>query len=963
MPKKTNNHQDFIEVIGAKQHNLKSVNVKIPKNKLTVVTGLSGSGKSSLAFDTIYAEGQRRYVESLSSYARQFLNLQDKPNVEYITGLSPAIAINQKTTSKNPRSTVSTATEIYDYMRLLYARIGVPHSPTTGLPLTRQTSAKMFEDLIKFPKGTYVKIMSPVAKGEKGEHKKKLLEIRKAGFKNVIIDGDEYKLIPTVPKLERTKRHDIQVIVEKVCISEEFYNRLKKSLDMALALSNGLALIEFEDLPEGVKNIEYKGKYFKMGDSFLLSEKYSCEVSGFTIDEVEPRLFSFNSPFGACEKCDGLGTELRFNTDLIVPDISLSLSEGAITPFLEEKPKYYEEMLKGLAKHYGFSMNISYQDLSEDAKRVLLYGAPEEIEINYDDGYRTFKLKKSYEGVMNILEKRWNEAKSDWIRDELTKYQSICVCSSCGSHRLNQKALAVKILDQHIGKVCDLSINQALEFFNELPQRLNEIDRSIGEKVISEVIRRLNFLQNVGLGYLTLNRGSSTLSGGEAQRIRLASQIGSGLSGVLYVLDEPSIGLHQSDNIKLIETMKQLRDLGNTVIVVEHDEETMRAADYLIDVGPGAGIHGGQIISQGTPEEVINDPNSITGQYLSKKRKIEFQAERRPVDEKKMIKIKNARANNLKNLDVDIPLGLFCSISGISGGGKSSLVIHTLYKALSKIINGSSVVPGPYDKIIGISNVDKIIKIDQSAIGRTPRSNPCTYVGAFTLIRELFTALPESRARGYKLGRFSFNVKGGRCETCQGDGMLKIEMHFLPDVYVKCSACEGKRYNKETLEIRYKGKSIANVLNMTVEEAVEFFKDKSLIYEKFKALNDVGLGYIKIGQSATTLSGGEAQRIKLAKELSKKSTGNTIYILDEPTTGLHADDVNKLLSVLHKLVNQGNSVIVIEHNIDVLKTSDWILDIGPTGGEKGGYVVAEGTPEQVAHNKNSITGKYIKSAL
>jgi excinuclease ABC subunit A len=950
--------EKFIKVVGAKEHNLKNVSCEIPKDQLVVVTGLSGSGKSSLVFDTIYAEGQRRFIESLSTYARQFLDMQDKPEVESITGLSPSIAIDQKTTSKNPRSTVGTVTEIYDHFRLLFARIGVPYSPETGKPIESQSASVMVDKILQLPKKTRIYILAPIVRGQKGEFRKEMMNARKQGFQRIKVDGKVHDLNEILPPLDKNKNHDIEVIVDRIVISNDLGNRVADSVETALKISEGLLYVEVVSLPEGEKSA------FKAGEMMVFSEKFSCPVSGFTITEIEPRLFSFNSPFGACKHCDGLGTELYFSPDLVVEDENLTLRQGAITIWQGVQERFYQQVLTAMSTHYGFSLDVPFKTLSPEAKDKIFYGTgTDEVEIKIEDGLKAIKLKKTFEGVINNLKKRFLESESESMRDELTKFQATRVCNHCHGFRLNEQSLSIKIDGLHVGEVSRMSIERLVGWFEELPKKLNSTHQQISERLLKEITRRLGFLRNVGLEYLTINRESGTLSGGEAQRIRLASQIGSGLSGVIYVLDEPSIGLHQSDNDKLITTLKNLRDLGNSVIVVEHDEEMMREAQYLIDVGPGAGIHGGQIISAGKPDFVINDPNSITGQYLSGKKQIEIPEKRRKPDPKRMISLKGATLNNLKNVAVNIPLRIFSAVSGISGGGKSSLIIKTLYPALNKIINKTKVIPGPYESLSGYHFIDKIIEIDQSPIGRTPRSNPCTYVGAFTFIREFYTNLPESKARGYKVGRFSFNVKGGRCETCQGDGMIKIEMHFLPDVYVRCETCHGKRYNRETLEIKYKGKSISDVLEMTANDATDFFQTMPHIYEKFKALCDVGLNYIRIGQSATTLSGGEAQRIKLAKELSRKATGDTLYILDEPTTGLHFEDINKLLKVLHKLVDAGNSILVIEHNLDVLKTADYIIDIGPCGGEKGGYIVAEGTPEEVAKNKKSVTGKYLAKVL
>lgn len=950
--------EKFIKVTGAKEHNLKNVSIEIPKNQLVVVTGLSGSGKSSLVFDTIYAEGQRRFIESLSSYARQFLDMQDKPDVESITGLSPSIAIDQKTTSRNPRSTVGTVTEIYDHYRLLFARVGVPYSPETGQPIESQSASVMVDKILDLPKKSRIYLLAPIVRGQKGEYRKEMMNARKQGFQRIKVDGKVHDLNEILPSLDKNKKHDIEIIVDRVVIADDLGNRLADSVETALKISEGLLYVEIVSLPEGTKSKH------KAGDMLVFSEKFSCPVSGFTISEIEPRLFSFNSPFGACKHCDGLGTELYFSEDLVVEDENLSLRNGAIVVWQGVQERFYQQVLQAMALHYDFSLDEPFKNLSPEVKKIIFYGTNgEEVEIKIEDGLKAIKVKKTFEGVMNSLKKRYLESESESMRDDLSKFQTLKTCEECDGHRLNAEALSVKIAGLHIGEVSKMSVERSVEWFEALDAQLTKMQSQIAERLLKEITRRLGFLRNVGLEYLTVNRQAGTLSGGEAQRIRLASQIGSGLSGVLYVLDEPSIGLHQSDNDKLITTLKNLRDLGNSVIVVEHDEEMMREAQYLIDVGPGAGIHGGEIISAGLPNDVINDPNSITGQYLSGKKQIEIPKKRRKIDPKKMITLKGATINNLKNVTLNLPLKIFAAVSGISGGGKSSLIIKTLYPALNKILNKAKAVPGPFEALMGTHFIDKIIEIDQSPIGRTPRSNPCTYVGAFTFIREFFTNLPESKSRGYKVGRFSFNVKGGRCETCQGDGLIKIEMHFLPDVYVRCDTCHGKRYNRETLEIKYKGKSISDILEMTADDAAEFFTTMPHIHDKFRSLCDVGLGYMRIGQSATTLSGGEAQRIKLAKELSRKATGDTLYILDEPTTGLHFEDINKLLKVLHTLVDAGNSILVIEHNLDVLKTADHIIDIGPCGGEKGGYIVAEGTPEEVAKNKKSVTGKYLAKIL
>lgn len=950
--------RDVISIRGAKQHNLKNVDIDLPKDKLIVITGLSGSGKSSLAFDTLYAEGQRRYVESLSAYARQFLNVNDKPDVESIEGLSPAIAIDQKTTSKNPRSTVGTVTEIYDYLRLLYARIGIPYSPATGLPIESQTVTQMVDTILALPKDTKLHLLAPIARGQKGEHRKELQALQKKGFTRVKIDNELYE-IDELPSIDKNKKHDIAVVVDRIKVSAELGNRLPDSIETALKISDGLIQVEIVGLPEGVKKPKHKE-----GDIITLSAKFACPVSGFTLEEIEPRLFSFNSPFGACPECDGLGTQTFFDADLVVPDKKKSLSQGAIAPWDSGHAKFYLQALEGVAKHYGFSMHTAYAELPEKYHNIILHGSGDvPIKLTYFDGVRTFASNKPFEGVINNLQRRFNETESDWTREELGKFQSVTSCEHCGGARLKPEALCIKVAEKTISQVTSLTIEDADVWFSGLAARLSEKHAHIADKILKEIKARLGFLNNVGLDYLTLARESGTLSGGESQRIRLASQIGSGLSGVLYVLDEPSIGLHQCDNDRLLKTLDHLRSLGNTVIVVEHDEDTMRKADYIVDMGPGAGIHGGHVIAKGTPAEVMKNKNSITGKYLSGERMIAVPTVRRQATKSKRIRIIGASANNLQHVDVEIPLGLFTCVTGVSGGGKSSLVIETLYKAVAKRLHGGKHHPGAHKRIEGLEHIDKIIEIDQSPIGRTPRSNPVTYTGAFSPIRDWFTALPESKMRGYQPGRFSFNVKGGRCEACQGDGMIKIEMHFLPDVYVTCDQCKGARYNRETLEVRYKDKSIADVLGMTVDEAVEFFQANPSIREKLAAMSEVGLGYIKLGQSATTLSGGEAQRIKLAKELSKRATGKTLYILDEPTTGLHSEDIQKLLHVLHKLVDAGNTIVVIEHNLDVIKTADHILDIGPGGGNKGGTVVATGTPEEVAATKASITGRYLVSLL
>ncbi len=957
--------QEYIEVRGASQNNLKKVNIKVPKHQLVVFTGVSGSGKSSLAFDTIYVEGQRRYVESLSAYARQFLEMQEKPDVEFISGLSPAIAIDQKTTSRNPRSTVSTATEIYDYLRLLFARIGVPYSEATGKPIEKQTASQIIEIIKGLPVFSKILILSPVVRGQKGEHRREFMNLQRQGYQRVKIDGIVYQ-IDDLPVLDKNLKHTIEVVVDRLEIEEEMDNRLADSVETSLKMSGGLLNVEIVSLPE-----DYSGIDFVVGQAIGFSEKFACPITGFTLSEIEPRIFSFNSPYGACPECDGLGTEIFFDPILVIPDAKLSLKEGAIAPWYKSDSKYsvvhnrmYTQTLEGLAKHYNFSLLKPFNELSEDVKNIILFGSNgQDIVFKFDDGFRTNTVKKPFDGVIPSLIERVKKTESDYIREEMSKYQSYKACSSCDGMRLKKESLCVKIAGMNIGQVCRLTITDAIEWVESLKEVLSPKHWKIGERVLKEIKRRLGFLNDVGLEYLTLNRQANTLSGGESQRIRLASQIGSGLSGVLYVLDEPSIGLHQCDNDRLLNTLRNLRDLGNTVIVVEHDEDTMRASDYIIDVGPGAGIHGGEIISHGKPEDVANDERSITGQYLSGKQYIPIPSVRRQGLRNKFIDIKGAKANNLKDIDVKIPLGTFTAITGVSGSGKSSLTIQTLYKAAVRKLHGAKAMHGQCTSISGFEFVDKVIEIDQSPIGRTPRSNPATYTGAFTPIRDWFTSLSESKVRGYKAGRFSFNVKGGRCEVCEGDGVIKIEMHFLPDVYVKCDECNGKRYNKETLEVKYKGCSIADVLDMTVDDAELFFNSVPLIHEKLKALQEVGLGYMKVGQPATTLSGGEAQRVKLAKELSRRSTGRTLYILDEPTTGLHTHDIKKLLEVLHKLVDSGNTVIVIEHNLDVIKTSDYVIDIGPYGGIKGGNLVASGTPEDVSNAKGSITGMYLKRYL
>jgi len=939
--------KNVIHVSGAREHNLKNIDVEIPRDKLVVITGLSGSGKSSLAFDTIYAEGQRRYVESLSAYARQFLELMSKPDVDSIEGLSPAISIEQKTTSRNPRSTVGTVTEIYDYIRLLWARVGVPHSPTTGLPIESQTVSQMVDRVMTIEDGTRLLLLAPIVRGRKGEYKKELQELAKKGFQRVKIDGEMYE-IGDVPSLNKKIKHNIEVVVDRIRIKEGLEPRLADSFETALSLADGLVFTENAD----------------SGEITIFSAKFACPVSGFTIDEIEPRLFSFNNPFGACPACDGLGTEMYFDPELVIPDDRLTLAQGAIAPWAGSSSPYYNQTLESLGLHFGFNVRTPFADLPEDMRQMLLYGSGDtDILMSYDDGRKSYQVTKPFEGVVPNMERRWLDTDSNWVRDELGKYQTVTKCEACGGHRLKPEALAVKIAGLNASEVTAMSISEAAKWFLGAEATMTKQQQEIARRILREINDRLGFLVNVGLEYLTLSRASGTLSGGESQRIRLASQIGSGLTGVLYVLDEPSIGLHQRDNDRLLITLERLRDLGNTVIVVEHDEDAIRAADYLIDIGPGAGIHGGEIIARGTPQEVMDNPNSLTGKYLNGVKCVPLPKSRRKGHKGQKIRVVGAKANNLQNVTVNFPLGTFTCVTGVSGGGKSSLVIETLYKALARRMHNARLHAGPHDTIEGIELIDKIVDIDQSPIGRTPRSNPATYTGAFTPIREWFAGLPESLRRGYKPGRFSFNVKGGRCEACSGDGLIKIEMHFLPDVYVECDVCKGKRYNRETLDVKFRDKSIADVLDMTVEEAFQFFKAVPTIRDKMATLNQVGLSYIHLGQQATTLSGGEAQRVKLAKELSRRATGKTLYILDEPTTGLHFDDVNKLLEVLHALVDQGNTMIVIEHNLEVIKTADWIIDIGPEGGSKGGEIVATGTPETVAKNKKSYTGHYLGPCL
>ncbi|RWR34060.1 excinuclease ABC subunit UvrA [Sinirhodobacter populi] len=946
--------QKFIEIRGAREHNLKNIDLDIPRDKFTVITGLSGSGKSSLAFDTIYAEGQRRYVESLSAYARQFLDMMGKPDVDHISGLSPAISIEQKTTSKNPRSTVGTVTEIYDYLRLLFARAGTPYSPATGLPIEAQQVQDMVDRVMAMPEGTRGYLLAPVVRDRKGEYRKEFLEWRKAGFQRVKVNGQFYDL-EEPPTLDKKFRHNIDVVVDRIVVREGLETRLADSFRTALDLADGIAFFE-EALPADAPEDAEPARV-------TFSEKFACPVSGFTIPEIEPRLFSFNAPFGACPVCDGLGVELFFDARLVVPDQSLSIAAGAIAPWAKSKSPYFTQTIEALAKHYKFDKRAAWKDLPEKVQNLFLYGSgKEEIPFRFDEGGRVYQVSRTFEGVIPNMERRYRETDSAWSREEMERYQNNRPCGACHGYRLRPEALAVKIAGLHIGQVVEMSIKDAYAWVATVPGQLTQQKNEIARSILKEIRERLGFLVNVGLDYLTLSRAAGTLSGGESQRIRLASQIGSGLTGVLYVLDEPSIGLHQRDNDRLLLTLKNLRDQGNTVLVVEHDEDAIRHADFVVDIGPGAGVHGGKVIAKGTPEEIARDPASLTGRYLAGTRRIEVPKVRRKGNGKKLTVVK-ASGNNLKNVTAEFPLGKFVCVTGVSGGGKSTLTIETLFKNAAMRLNGAHETPAPCETIKGFEHLDKVIDIDQRPIGRTPRSNPATYTGAFGPIRDWFAGLPEAQARGYKPGRFSFNVKGGRCEACQGDGVIKIEMHFLPDVYVECETCKGKRYNRETLEIKFKDKSISDVLEMTVEDAQAFFKAVPSIREKMDALVEVGLGYIKVGQQATTLSGGEAQRVKLSKELSRRATGRTLYILDEPTTGLHFEDVRKLLEVLHALVDQGNTVVVIEHNLDVIKTADWIIDIGPEGGEGGGRIVAEGTPEQVAVDPHSHTGRYLAPLL
>jgi excinuclease ABC subunit A len=958
-----------ISVRGAREHNLKGIDIDLPRDALIVVTGLSGSGKSSLAFDTIYAEGQRRYVESLSAYARQFLEMMQKPDVEHIDGLSPAISIEQKTTSRNPRSTVATVTEIYDYMRLLWARVGTPYSPATGEPISAQTVSQMVDRVMALPEGTRAYLLAPVVRGRKGEYRKEIAEWQRQGFTRVRIDGEIYP-IEEAPALDKKFKHDIEVVVDRIAVKDGLQTRLAESFETALKLVEGLAYVDLADGVVPGREDEGKGGGAMKGaglpaNRIVFSEKFACPVSGFTIEEIEPRLFSFNAPQGACPACDGIGEKMLFDPQLVVPNEALSLKQGAVVPWAKSNPPspYYMQVLASLAKAYGFDLTTPWKDLAPDQKLIILHGTGGmPVPLTFKDGRREYTVNKAFEGVIGNLNRRLMQTESAWMQEELAKYQTAQACETCGGKRLNEKALSVKVAGSDIATPVAMSVADAKAWFLALDAQLTPQQSQIAKAILKEINERLGFLDNVGLDYLNLDRTSGTLSGGESQRIRLASQIGSGLSGVLYVLDEPSIGLHQRDNDRLLETLKRLRDLGNTVIVVEHDEDAIRAADHIVDLGPGAGVHGGEVVAQGALKDILKAKGSLTADYLTGRRKIEVPATRRKGNGHH-ITVKNARANNLKGVTAKIPLGTFTCITGVSGSGKSSLTIDTLQAGASRVLNGARVIAGAHDEITGLHHCDKVIEIDQSPIGRTPRSNPATYTGAFTQIRDWFAGLPESLARGYKPGRFSFNVKGGRCEKCQGDGLIKIEMHFLPDVYVTCEECHGKRYNRETLEVKFKGHSIADVLDMTIEDAEEFFKAVPPIREKMRMLNEVGLGYVKVGQQATTLSGGEAQRVKLAKELARRSTGQTLYILDEPTTGLHFEDVRKLLEVLHRLVEGGNSVVVIEHNLDVIKTADWIIDLGPEGGVRGGEIVAVGTPEAVVKEPRSFTGQYLAPLL
>lgn len=943
-----------LSIRGAREHNLKNVHVEIPKGTLTVITGLSGSGKSSLAFDTIYAEGQRRYVESLSAYARQFLELMPKPDVDSIDGLSPAISIEQKTASRNPRSTVGTVTEIHDYLRLLFARVGIPYSPVTGLPIESQSASQMVDRLLEKPDGTRLYLLAPMVRGRKGEYKKELQDLRKKGFERLKIDGAFYTF-EDLPTLEKNIKHTIDVVVDRVVIrtdgTDDLRVRLSQSVEKALLLSDGLLGVEEADAQRHE----------------ILSSKFSCPESGFTLEEIEPRLFSFNSPYGACKTCEGLGVRTSFAPEKVVPNPALTIDKGAIAPWSGGFSFYYNQILKAVAAHYGDDPTLPFEAFSSETRQGILYGSgrekiPMSLQMSADDPKKRHTTQKPFEGVIPSLERRYSETDNPKRREELSQYQNTQACDACGGARLRPEALAVKVAGHNLPQVSALSIAQALVWAAGLRDQLTPTHQQIADKILKELVARLGFLQSVGLSYLSLDRGSGTLSGGESQRIRLASQIGSGLTGVLYVLDEPSIGLHQRDNDRLLKTLTHLRDLGNTVLVVEHDADTIRTADFILDMGPGAGVHGGEIVAQGDLQAILSSPNSLTGAYLNGTRSVPVPQSPRP-GHGTFLTLKGANGNNLKNLDVAFPLGTFTCVAGVSGGGKSTLVVETLYKALNKHFGVGDEAPLPFKALTGAEQIDKVIDIDQSPIGRTPRSNPATYTGLFGPIRDWFAGLPEAKARGYGPGRFSFNVRGGRCESCQGDGVTKIEMHFLPDVYVECEQCQGRRYNRETLDITYRGKSIADVLDMTVEEGVGFFDAIPSLREKLKTLEGVGLGYIQIGQRATTLSGGEAQRVKLAKELMRRATGKTLYILDEPTTGLHFEDVRKLLEVLHRLVDQGNTLIVIEHNLDVIKTADWVFDLGPEGGEGGGQLVAQGTPSHLAQDSASVTGPYLKELL
>lgn len=952
----------MISVRGAREHNLSNVDIDLPRDKLVVLTGLSGSGKSSLAFDTIYAEGQRRYVESLSAYARQFLEMMQKPDVDLIEGLSPAISIEQKTTSRNPRSTVGTVTEIYDYMRLLWARIGIPYSPATGLPIRSQTVSQMVDILLAMDQGTRLYLLAPIVRGRKGEYRKELGELNRKGFSRVRIDGALYDIDDT-PELDKKRKHDIEVVVDRVIIKgdlDELATRLADSLETALALADGLAYADTAESLDNASNDKDEDVAGRHSGRTVFSARFACPESGFSIDEIEPRMFSFNNPFGACPACDGLGVSSHFDEQLVVPDQQTTLRNGALAPWASSTARYYMQTLESLAKQFNFSLDVPFFDLDEDTKSIILHGSGKmPVTMEFDDGMRSYRTTKPFEGIMPNLARRYRETDSSWVREELEKFRANHACDTCGGKRLKAESLAVKIDMHDISDVARLSIGEARDWFAGLGSRLEGQQSEIAARILKEINERLGFLVNVGLNYLSLARNSGTLSGGESQRIRLASQIGSGLTGVLYVLDEPSIGLHQRDNDRLLSTLIRLRDLGNTVLVVEHDEDAIRLADYVVDMGPGAGVHGGFVVAEGTPEDVMTNEASLTGQYLSGVREIAVPAKRRQAKKGRVVRVEGANGNNLQDVNVEFPLGILTCVTGVSGGGKSTLVLETLWKSLARRLHKAREMPAPHKTIMGAEYLDKVVDIDQSPIGRTPRSNPATYTGAFTPIREWFAGLPESKARGYAPGRFSFNVKGGRCEACQGDGLIKIEMHFLPDVYVTCDTCKGRRYNRETLEITWRNKSIADVLEMTVEEGVEYFKAVPAIREKLETMLRVGLGYVRIGQQATTLSGGEAQRVKLSKELSRRATGRTIYILDEPTTGLHFHDIAKLLDVLQELVDQGNTVIVIEHNIDVIKTADWVIDLGPEGGDGGGLIVAEGTPEDVAKVAGSHTGHYL----